>query len=219
MSVDRTSISTLPGTNSNVTVQNAIQSQNQYVENPSDALAAKRDSDMKSMGIGMTKTGPPPGIASGPNDKVSQDNINRMLPGLQQATMDGLTALQSRDIPKDTTSLVQDPVVAQPIAIPPHERTGDYIGSVSPIVTSTQNDGKNRDIFDYIYDELHTPIIVGILFFIFSQPSFRKKMISFAPAVLSNDGNMRPHGFIAMSLMFASTFYCVDWVYHYLNRM
>jgi len=49
---------------------------------------------------------------------LDQTTINQLVSGLQHASSSGSTQLQSRDIPRNTDSIVQDPSI-QPNYIPP----------------------------------------------------------------------------------------------------
>ena len=53
-----------------------------------------------------------------PNISLDQNTINQIVSGLQQASSNGATVLPSRDIPRNTMSITQDPHI-QPNYITP----------------------------------------------------------------------------------------------------
>lgn len=130
-------------------------------------------------------------------DSLDQSTINLLVNGLQQAKT---TQLSSRDIPVTTDGLVNDAHV-QPNYVPQPE-TEDYIGDYK---VSCDYEDENK--LDDIYNELQTPILIAVLYFLFQLPIFRKKLFSYFPILFSNDGNLNINGFLFNSILFGGIFY------------
>jgi hypothetical protein len=60
---------------------------------------------------------------------------------------------------------------------------------------------------DEIYDELQTPILLSVLYFIFQLPIFHKTLFKYLPSLFNNDGNHNLAGFIFNSIVFGSIYY------------
>ena len=60
--------------------------------------------------------------------------------------------------------------------------------------------------FDKLYDDLQTPLMLAILFFIFQLPFLKKQLFLFVPALFMNDGNYNLYGFLVVSILFAVSY-------------
>ncbi len=136
-------------------------------------------------------------ISDLPLDPVT---ISQLVSGLQQTN--GATLLPSRDIPTNTVDISTDAQV-QPNYIPPTEHT-NYIEDE---ITYEKPDYKSLDA---VYDELQTPLLIAILFFMFQLPVFRKLQFRYTPFLFLSDGNLSLSGFILNSVLFGSIFYCMN---------
>ena len=105
---------------------------------------------------------------------LDQSTISQMVNALQQANISGATALPSRDIPQTTEQLTQDPNI-QPNYIPP-PALKDYINDTDEdIIGSYHRQEKIENNLDAVYDELQSPLLLGILYFVFQLPFLKKK--------------------------------------------
>jgi hypothetical protein len=134
--------------------------------------------------------------------ELDQATISQLVSGLQQAG--GATLLPSRDVPINSAEINTDEQV-QPNYVPsvPVD-TIDYIG---------EHDTETRvhtQSLDAMYDELQTPLLVAILFFVFQLPAFRKMQNRYAPFLFMGDGNLSLTGFIMNSAAFGAVFYCIS---------
>ena len=141
-----------------------------------------------------------------PNFSLDQTTINQIVNGLQQATISGATQLPSRDIPMTTTGHSNDPQV-QPNYVPMAERQKDYINDyeeTSEIINSYNNS------LDDMYNEIETPVLLTVLYFLFQLPFFKRFLLSYLPILFSNDGNYNINGFIFTSVLFGLLFYLLN---------
>ena len=140
---------------------------------------------------------------------LDQTTISQIVNGLQQASISGATQLSSRDIPMTSTSHNLDPNI-QPNYVPPPPQNMDYIKDYEQ--TSDMVNNYNRDILkqnslDDMYNEIQTPLLLAVLYFLFQLPFFRKFLFSYFPVLFSNDGNLNINGFLFTSLLFGLLYY------------
>ena len=98
---------------------------------------------------------------------LDQTTINQLVSGLQHASSTGLTQLQSRDIPRNTDGLVQDPSI-QPNYIPPAPSESlDYIRDYQEnedIIAEYNKQHERIGTMDQMYDEI--PKLIVFIWFI-----------------------------------------------------
>lgn len=143
---------------------------------------------------------------------LDQTTINQIVTGLQQASVSGLTQLQSRDIPQNSSSITQDAEV-QPNYIPPASKKEDYIQNYEDNDIIIQNYKKQTSIhgaLDDTYDEIQMPLLVVILYFIFQMPIVKRYVYKYGPALFSKDGNTNIYGLIFMSITFGIIYYILS---------
>ena len=144
------------------------------------------------------------------NDSTfNQTHMNQVVTGIQQASQSGMTQLPIRDVPRNQSHLVQDQQITPNYVPPPSpESKNDYIseqGQPSQIIYNNETAKKN--IYEQTFKELNTPIIIGILYFIFQLPSFRKYLLKIMPDLFNTDGHPNLWGYIVNSGLFSSVYY------------
>jgi hypothetical protein len=159
-----------------------------------------------------------PNIASptqSSNLSLDQSTINQIISGIQKASSTGATQLPSRDIPMTTTALSNDQQV-QPNYIPsPPQNHVDYITDYenpNDIINNYNKKKQYHNTLDSIYDEIQTPLLLAVLYFLFQLPFFRKFLFSYFPVLFKNDGNFNINGFLFTSILFG-------FVFHLLNKI
>jgi hypothetical protein len=150
---------------------------------------------------------------------LDQTTINQIVSGLQQASSTGVTQLQSRDIPRNTENLSQDPQI-QPTYIPPAQNN-DYISEEEENEDIIQNYNKTAqygDSLDHLYDEIQVPLLIAVLYFLFQLPFFKRYMYKFFPALFSKDGNINLYGFVFTSTLFGMLYYILSKLSMHFSR-
>lgn len=163
----------------------------------------------------MPQMPPPPNI------------MNEMISGLQRASASGMTALPSRDIPMNTSSMMNDAQI-NPNFIPNPQAqhmqhmqqvnqygprpmsSNNYIEEHEQDVTSEEKYRKSQVVnstAENVYKLIQIPVIVGVLYFTFQLPVTRKYVLKFIPSVFNSDGNYNISGLIFMSALFAGSFF------------
>ena len=172
--------------------------QNMKVPNPAQALQQERDND----------------------PALQQKNLNQFVTGLQQASAAGMTALPSRDIPQNQQHISQDARI-QPNYMPPQYEQTDYIQQHQTnenIIQAQAQKQTQKNNFDALFDELRTPVLIGVLFFLFQLPIIQKQLCRILPSLYNKDGNPSLSGYIFTSAAFASTYYFIVKSMFFLER-
>jgi hypothetical protein len=160
-----------------------------------------------------------PGMQTG-SYSLDQTTINQIVSGLQQATLSGATQLQSRDISMSTTNISNDPQI-QPNYVPtPPQNSEDYIKnyeSSSDMINNYNRNARNYNSLDETYNEIQTPLLLAVLYFLFQLPFFRKILYTYIPGLFSNDGNLNINGFIFSSILFGLIYYSLNKVTTHYN--
>ena len=144
---------------------------------------------------------------------LDQSTINQIVSGLQQASANGATQLHSRDIPMNTMMLNTDPQI-QPNYVPeiPKNHT-DYINNYEDSNDMINNYNKNilrGNSLDETYNEIQTPLLISVLYFLFQLPFFKKLLFSYFPVLFSKDGNLNIYGFVFNSILYGLIFYLLN---------
>jgi hypothetical protein len=141
---------------------------------------------------------------------LDQTTINQIVNGLQQATLAGTTQLPSRDIPMTTSGLSADPQVMPNYVPQPPQQHQDYIKNYeqSSDMINAYNKGKQmNDSLDDMYNEIQTPVLLAVLYFLFQLPFFKRFFYTYIPFLFSNDGNYNINGFLFISVLFGLLFH------------
>ena len=142
---------------------------------------------------------------------LDQSTISQIVNGLQQASVAGATTLPSRDIPQNTQAHTQDAYV-QPNYVPPPTNT-DYINDqrdASEYINSYSRDEQMKNSLDIIYDELQTPLLISILYFLFQLPILKQTLFKYIPLLCHNDGNYNLNGLLFTSMSFGFLFFSLS---------
>ena len=142
--------------------------------------------------------------------QAPQNNMNHVLQGLQQTQNRSMTQLPSRDIPMMTQQLTQDQQV-KPNYIPP-EPKADYIeqhDTYQTMMDKGKESQKEKEKMDSLYDELHLPVLIMVLFLLFQMPFVQKKLLQFFPSLFLKDGHMTMGGYFLKTTLFGLLFYVI----------
>lgn len=157
-----------------------------------------------------------------PTTTLDQNTINHIVSGIQQASSSGATQLPSRDMPTSTSHIAQDVQVQANYVPPPPPQHSDYIQQYednNEIVDDYYDSQKRNASLDSMYDELQTPLLLGVLFFLFQLPFFKKYLFAYMPMLFLNDGNYNIYGFVFMSAFFAFVYYILSKTMNNINNI
>jgi hypothetical protein len=151
---------------------------------------------------------------------LDQTTINQIVNGLQKATINGSTLLPSRDIPMTTTSYSNDPQIQANYVPPPPINNSDYIQNyeqTSDMIKTYNKRTKNENSLDNVYNEIQTPLLVAVIYFLFQLPFFKNFLFRFLPVLFSKDGNFNMNGYLFTSVLFGILFYSFNKLTVYFN--
>lgn len=162
--------------------------------------------------IKMMVTEPPLQQQPSPNQMtLDQTTINQIVSGLQSASIAGITQLPSRDIPRSSEHITQDPEV-QPNYMSPPNKT-DYIKesmTTDEMIHQHNYTAEKERESEKLYDELQTPVLLAVLYFLFQLPIVRKILFQYLPILFSSDGNININGLGFMSIGFGLSYYFIN---------
>lgn len=141
---------------------------------------------------------------------LDQSTISQIVNGLQQATLAGATQLPSRDIPMNAHGITADPQVVPNYVPPPPQQHDDYIKNheqASDITNNYNRIKQNNSSLDEMYNEIQTPLLLAVLYFLFQLPFFKKFLYTYLSFLFSNDGNYNLNGYIFTSVIFGMLFH------------
>lgn len=209
-----TSLDDLPQSNVNLN----ITEQNVKVPNPAQDLEAKRNADLQQvMSQATPQQNQPPAPRQAQPESNNGIDINSFVTGIQEAAASGALQLPSRDIPQGQSHLTNDAQL-QPNYIP--ENNGDYINDTynqEQIINNQNIKQKNTNSMDALYDDIHVPIILAVIYFVFQLPVIKTNTLKYIPSLFNKDGNFNMIGYSVNSLAFASTYYCIIKSLDYLS--
>ena len=151
-----------------------------------------------------------PVAASGASNQQSvmdQRTLQEFVSGVQRASSAGMTALPSRDIPRDSLSMQHDEQV-KPNYIPQQQHRaqdeigsdGDYIKRYETSDDVHQNNRRSQHRLDTL-EEIYTE---------FQMPSIRAHMLQMVPSLFNKDGNFNLIGLIVTSSSYAIAYYIIS---------
>lgn len=215
---DATDINSLPinpASGDNNVLPNIVMTKNEIIDNKLEHLNQSRQQELHNINQGPSNM---------QNEAISnaldQTIINKLISGIQQASVNGLTSLPSSHIQLDTNSLTRDPQI-KPNYIPSNVNS-DYIKHETKnddIIKDYMRKQNKQDTLDIMYDELQIPVLIAILYFAFQLPIVRKYLFSFFPSLFNKDGNPKLSGYVFNSLMFALIFYIIKKILTYLTNI
>lgn len=150
---------------------------------------------------------------------LSQDDMQKILQGLQQASQQNMTTLPSRDVPMNTYGITNDPSI-QPNYIPQPQTNVDYIQqnqSMEEMLKARQEKQSKISLLDDVYDTLQIPILLSILFFIFQLPFLNKFLYQYIPLLFIKDGHMAFQGYLFKSILFGSVFIAITKIIQFIS--
>ena len=195
---------------SNVNIK--ITEQNQIVDNSVSKLEEQRKNDIQQV---ISQQAPQP---QAPQQQSGESiDINSFITGIQNAAANGGLQLPSRDIPQSQNHLTQDSQL-KPNYIP--DSNTDYIENSynhNEIINQNKRKETNVNNLDSLYDDIHIPIILAVIYFVFQLPIIKKNTLKYIPSLFSKDGNYNFSGYIVTSIAFASSYYFIIKTLEYLT--
>jgi len=142
--------------------------------------------------------------------ELSQATIAELVSGIQKMSTSGNTSLPTRDIPMSEAGVAVDETV-KPNYVPPSNNTdyiNDYISNESILRDHEKSETTAKNVED-LYDELQTPVLAAMLYFISQMPATKKYETRFIPGLFNTDGNMNFYGLLFNSVVMCAILFIV----------
>jgi hypothetical protein len=192
-----------PQTDGNIKID--LQEKNIMINNAAKDLKNARN-EMGSNANGMVSNAMGSNAQAG-SGTIGTTDINSFISGIQKASASGVLSLPTRDIPQYQNHITQDNQT-QANYVP--KGPDDYIKehqTPEDIIQKNMKREESENTLDEYYNEIHIPLMIGVLYFIFHLPVVRKSIFKYIPALFNADGNLNGTGYIANSLMFSGVCY------------
>jgi hypothetical protein len=143
---------------------------------------------------------------------ISTDMKNKIITDLQRVSSQGGTALPSRDISmhQPRRPELEQEMVANHVPEPPQKSFEDYIQrheTQESVVKDTVQKKNKIDNAEYLYEELQTPVLIALLYFISQLPIINITLRTTVPYIFKADGNLKLVGHILKAMAFAGVYY------------
>jgi len=118
-----------------------------------------------------------------------------------------LPPMPNRGIPQDTTAFQNDEYMI-PNHVPNTKLTNDYLRDyetrLEKMSEEHQKQKHREDLVVSTYDEFQTPILIGVMFFLFQLPIINMLIFKYLGflKIHNEDGNMNLYGIMLKSMMF-----------------
>jgi hypothetical protein len=112
----------------------------------------------------------------------------------------------------NTSGHTHDPYV-QPNYVPQAKSNDDYIKnfeSNDDIINNYSRNAQQNHVLDDMYNEIQTPLLLAVMYFLFQLPFFRTKLYIYLPILFSEDASMNVNGYIFNSVLFGLIYYMLN---------
>ena len=193
MSLETTSIESLPVSNSVEQNQPAVQS-NMQLDNVS-----KPNIDLTVKEISANRD-----INNNQQTHTQQEQVSSLVSGIQKAAAAGITGLPSRDIPKNESIVNSDPKI-KPDWIEDKAKVADYITTEetqNQVLEAHKNSVEKTNQMHNILSHAQIPIMVALLYCIFQTPIIKNSMTEYLGFLYKKDGHLKNFGYVITSCLF-----------------
>ena len=121
-------------------------------------------------------------------------------------------SMMNRGFTQDTEMFQNDEQI-RPNHIPSAKLTTDYLREYEDrmvkMTDEHQKEKHRKDLIGSLYDELQTPILIGVLFFLFQIPFINTLMFKYLSfmKIYNDDGNLNLYGLMFKSILFGFTYF------------
>ena len=86
------------------------------------------------------------------------------------------------------------------------------------IINEYANNSKRTGTLDEIYEQLQTPLLLAVLYFLFQLPIFKKTLFKYLPFLFSTDGNSNLQGLLFVSIMYGFVYFITSKIMLNFNK-
>ena len=118
--------------------------------------------------------------------------------------------LPSRDIPQNTLQYMDDQIRANYIP-PSRGQNSDFLELGEPKIKDHRRKKYRKKIFEDFLEESQTPLLLAVLFFLFSvsffTDTFQKYTLLYLPGLFNSEGFLNMYGLAFKALLFGGVYY------------
>ena len=166
--------------------------------------------DLPGAQVPSHSTDPP---VSQPSSQLNPNTVNELINNINEASIKGTISLPPRDIPLQT----EPDIESSPNYIPPTKDTYISETNESEIINSYNKKIGRNEKMDALYNELQTPILLAILYFLFQLPIFKMFLFKLLPFFFSKDGNSNVTGYFGFSILFGVSYFFINKILILIN--
>ena len=149
----------------------------------------------------------------GQNQMMSQEHFGGGSGGFSGDSMQRAPPpMMNRGFTQDT-EMYQNDEQMRPNYIPSAKLTTDYLREYEDrmvkMTDEHQKEKHRKDLVGSLYDEFQTPILIGVLFFLFQIPYINTLMFKYLSfmKIYNEDGNLNLYGLMFKSVLFGFTYF------------
>jgi hypothetical protein len=149
----------------------------------------------------------------GQNHMMSQEHFGGGSGGFSGDSMQRAPPpMMNRGFTQDT-EMYQNDEQMRPNHIPSAKLTTDYLREYEDrmvkMTDEHQKEKHRKDLVGSLYDEFQTPILIGVLFFLFQIPFINTLMFKYLSfmKIYNEDGNLNLYGLMFKSVLFGFTYF------------
>jgi hypothetical protein len=153
------------------------------------------------------------GPGANQNQMMSQEHFGGGSGGFNGDSMQRAPPpMMNRGFTQDT-EMYQNDEQMRPNHIPSAKLTTDYLREYEDrmvkMTDEHQKEKHRKDLIGSLYDELQTPILIGVLFFLFQIPFINTLMFKYLSfmKIYNEDGNLNLYGLMFKSVLFGFAYF------------
>lgn len=148
--------------------------------------------------------------------QTDPNEINNIMNGLENASKQGATSLPVAKVPIISSQIQQD-VEAVPNYVPKKQvKFEDNMQYLDEYLEKEKRHDTPNKIIDDVYQ---IPILLAVLFFVFTMPIINKSINNHFPSLFSKDGDILLGGNLFKSILFGFSYYMANKGINYLNEL
>lgn len=140
---------------------------------------------------------------------TQQEQVSSLVSGIQKAAAAGITGLPSRDIPKNENIVTTDPKIKSEW-IEDKGKVADYIKTEetqNQVLEAHKSNIEKSDQINSLLSHIQIPIMVSLLYCIFQTPIIKNSMIDYLGFLYKKNGNLTNIGYIVTSSLFGFLYF------------
>ena len=201
MSLETTSIESLPTSNHVENNQPVVQSNN----------LSKPNIDLTIQEINKNNNNQQVHTQQAPIQQVhtQQEQVSSLVSGIQKAAAAGITGLPSRDIPKNESVVNSDPNIKSDW-IEDKAKVADYITTEetqNQVLEAHKSNVEKENQIQNLFSHIQIPIMVALLYCIFQTPIIKNNMTEYLGFLYKKNGHLKNIGYIVTSSLFGFLYF------------